>query len=568
MGPDLNTNAQILANAIRQGEGGDNYSTSGDGGNSWGAYQFQKGAWDNAAKLAGVNAVWGKATPAQQNQVADTQIKQWLQEGKNPAQIASMWNAGAGEPNAYTGQFSNGQPSVVPGKFDVPGYTKKVLNTASSLWQAHQADLGTSALQAPGQIAGALGGAAGQAGKELGPVGTTAALGAGALGVAGSLAAAPEVAAGGAMEGAGGLLDSASGLLGDAGSAIRSGISGIGSLLGLGGKATQQTDSSTSAAQPSAAAQILASENAAPQQTKSPLYNTIQTMLGSMVGGQQVLQEAQNRGVDPIAEMERAGAIPQPDENGILDKETPIGQLQSLVAQDKTAQQDMASTLTQPTFLGDLEKEAIAEAESKMAGSPNLSSTKEKIHKMFDSYREEQPTFSDARGVVRKRQHVTPKTLQLMKDRATEGADWSAPYHERKAAQHVYHAMKHRLSTVAKSHKVQGWDETNKRMEARLLAIKAIKKMPKKAERDKFKEFRHEIAAAMAGAAIGKITGGNRLAGALAGYLIDRKLGKNAYKNIGTQAEIARAQQHKKQPQVGLLSRPQPSPKKDNNKGA
>ena len=122
-----------LAKAIRQSETGGKFDATGDGGNSYGAYQFQKGTWDTAAQKYGVNADWKSATKEQQNEVAYKQIKEWKDQGKNVGQIASMWNAGAGEPDSYKGTFSNGQPSVKAGKFDVPKYAKSVADAYQKL---------------------------------------------------------------------------------------------------------------------------------------------------------------------------------------------------------------------------------------------------------------------------------------------------------------------------------------------------------------------------------------------------------------------------------------------------
>lgn len=63
--------------------------------------------------------------------VVTKRVKKWLDKGYSPPQIASMWNAGEGEPEAHTGKFSDGSPSVGMNKkygvkFDVPSYSKKV----------------------------------------------------------------------------------------------------------------------------------------------------------------------------------------------------------------------------------------------------------------------------------------------------------------------------------------------------------------------------------------------------------------------------------------------------------
>ncbi len=89
-----------MAKAIRQTESGGNFTVKGKSG-EYGAYQFMPDTWKSYAKEAGVNANLDQSTPEQQNQVAYTKIKQWKDQGYNPGQIASMWNAGPGKPNAY-----------------------------------------------------------------------------------------------------------------------------------------------------------------------------------------------------------------------------------------------------------------------------------------------------------------------------------------------------------------------------------------------------------------------------------------------------------------------------------
>lgn len=114
------------AKAIRQIESGGNYTaTSKDG--SFGAYQFIKPTWDAAAKkYLGTNVPWQSATREQQNEVAVKQINDWIQSGKatNIGQIASMWNAGEGKPDAYLEGLSGINSSGI--KYDVSGYAKMV----------------------------------------------------------------------------------------------------------------------------------------------------------------------------------------------------------------------------------------------------------------------------------------------------------------------------------------------------------------------------------------------------------------------------------------------------------
>lgn len=120
-----------LAKAIRQTESGGDFTIKGKSG-EYGAYQFTNDTWNAQSQKFGINVPLNKATPEQQNAVAYNQIKEWKDAGHNVAQIASMWNAGSGEPNAYTGTFSNGKPSVgtnsFGAKYGVPDYAYQVAN--------------------------------------------------------------------------------------------------------------------------------------------------------------------------------------------------------------------------------------------------------------------------------------------------------------------------------------------------------------------------------------------------------------------------------------------------------
>lgn len=127
-----------LARAIRQTESGGNYSASGLSKEK-GGYQFTPDTWNAVAPKYGINVPIDQATPEQQNAVAYNRIKEWKDSGHDVTQIASMWNAGEGEPNAYTGRFGSttpthkaGDPSVgvnrFGAKYDVPAYVESVAN--------------------------------------------------------------------------------------------------------------------------------------------------------------------------------------------------------------------------------------------------------------------------------------------------------------------------------------------------------------------------------------------------------------------------------------------------------
>lgn len=93
-------------------------------------FQFTPDTWKNYAKQV-LNDENAELNADNETHVVNEKVKGWLSKGYKPEQIASMWNAGIGEPDAYTGTFSDGSPSKGTNKkynvpFDVPSYAKKV----------------------------------------------------------------------------------------------------------------------------------------------------------------------------------------------------------------------------------------------------------------------------------------------------------------------------------------------------------------------------------------------------------------------------------------------------------
>lgn len=115
-----------LAKSIRTVESGGNFSAKGKSG-EMGGYQWMPDTWKGHAKdvLGDENA---PMTPSNQNAVAYTIIKQWKDQGLNPAEIAAKWNSGThkGWENKVG---TNGQGVA----YDVPAYVKKVTDTYQSL---------------------------------------------------------------------------------------------------------------------------------------------------------------------------------------------------------------------------------------------------------------------------------------------------------------------------------------------------------------------------------------------------------------------------------------------------
>lgn len=122
MNPTLDPDVVNLTKAIRQQESGGDFARKGASG-EYGAYQYMPGTWKAYAGevLGDASAPMDKIN---QNKVAYNKIKQWKDAGYNVGQIASMWNAGPGKPNAYKEGYAGTNSQGV--KYDTPGYAKAV----------------------------------------------------------------------------------------------------------------------------------------------------------------------------------------------------------------------------------------------------------------------------------------------------------------------------------------------------------------------------------------------------------------------------------------------------------
>ncbi len=125
-----------LAKAIRQTESGGNFKAKGKSG-EFGAYQYTPDTWNAVAPKYGITSRIEDATPEDQNKVTYHRLKEWKDKGHNVGQIASMWNAGEWEPDAYTGRFGATTKTHKAGdssegvnsygvRYSVPKYAKSV----------------------------------------------------------------------------------------------------------------------------------------------------------------------------------------------------------------------------------------------------------------------------------------------------------------------------------------------------------------------------------------------------------------------------------------------------------
>lgn len=137
MQEEIDPQIKNLVSAIGRTETGghkDPYNASGKSG-EFGRYQFLPETYSNYAKK-----YYGQEldrSVESQNKVAYAFVKEKKEQGFTPAQIASMWNAGEGEPDAYKGTFKDGRTSKGKNKFgayyDVPGYALKVSQNYNEL---------------------------------------------------------------------------------------------------------------------------------------------------------------------------------------------------------------------------------------------------------------------------------------------------------------------------------------------------------------------------------------------------------------------------------------------------
>lgn len=119
-----------LTKAIRQVESGGKVDARGASG-EFGGYQFTPDTWKAYASEAGINVPLEQANREQQNQVAYNKIKQWKDKGYNIGQVASMWNAGQGRPDAY--QENHRGTNNYGVQYDTPAYAEKVAQAYQQL---------------------------------------------------------------------------------------------------------------------------------------------------------------------------------------------------------------------------------------------------------------------------------------------------------------------------------------------------------------------------------------------------------------------------------------------------
>ncbi len=133
---NLDQNVVNIAKAIRQVESGNKAVLPAEGGGLGGAsrYQYTTSTWKGVAQkyLGDANA---PLTAKNEDQASYMRIKEWKDAGKTPKQIASMWNAGEGKPDAYKQNVKGVNEYGV--KYDVPAYADKVYNEFAKISKAN-----------------------------------------------------------------------------------------------------------------------------------------------------------------------------------------------------------------------------------------------------------------------------------------------------------------------------------------------------------------------------------------------------------------------------------------------
>lgn len=142
----LDPQVKALTKAIREVESGNRFDAKGASG-EYGGYQFTPGTWEAYSKEFGINTPLEAATREQQTEVVYKKLKQWKDQGYNPGEIASMWNAGEAKKDAYlTGHSGTNKYGA---KYDTQAYARKVNEAYQRLKVVEEAE----AKLAGGQVA-------------------------------------------------------------------------------------------------------------------------------------------------------------------------------------------------------------------------------------------------------------------------------------------------------------------------------------------------------------------------------------------------------------------------------
>lgn len=161
-GTQLDPKILKVMGAIRHVESGGNYNAVGDGGQSHGAFQWNKDHFQKQATSFGLDP--NDFSPGNQNKVAYKQIEAYKNQGLDPEEIAAVWNGAKRNPDTGKLTYVN------------PEYGRKFRTALQGGQQSQQAgsQYPVQSLQIPAGVStnGQSQGATGQ-GSFIGDVGQT-----------------------------------------------------------------------------------------------------------------------------------------------------------------------------------------------------------------------------------------------------------------------------------------------------------------------------------------------------------------------------------------------------------
>lgn len=558
----LDPQAIAMSQAIRQVESGGNPTAQGASG-EYGAYQWEPDTWASMSKAAGVNVPLDQSTLQQQNQVAYTQIKAWKDEGYNVGQIASMWNAGEGDPNAYLEDHEGTNAEGV--NYNTPAYAQKV----ATLYQQYKQQSGTintpsqpnqiNLSEVPGQpsqpdsLAPNLGDIGQQLGQNIASRFQTGANAVGMIGQGGLSGNIPEAASG--------VLQTAGAVAGGVGDVLNAGLqlipgvetieNGVGSALGslaqtnLGQRVVGGV-SQWAQAHPEISGDIAAAVNigslipmfkgvslisggvtdAATSALKGNLEDAAQSELKNMVTtktAQASLSGAESRGLDPLGYL-----TSDPAKNMPAITEAPGGafqydgtkaaqNIQASLSQDEEKLQNSLSQVVKKGVgvnINDVQSQMVKDMLKEFPVSRTGGQAVKEVNKAFD---EIAPTLQG-------RSFIDLNELNGLKRDIGNTVNWNnlgSSAGEIKSA--MYRSLMDQVESIGEKNGVQGIGDINKVMGEKIEAMKVLKNITgKTVKQSRVGKIVREVGSDVAGGAAE--IGGNQMGIPFASTLAGRGL--------------------------------------------
>lgn len=546
-GTPLNPLAVNIAKAIRQQESGGDYNAVGDGGESHGAYQFNKNNFGNWAKQYGFNPT--DMSPTNQDKVAYHRINDLLSQGKAPSEVAAIWNGSRVENGKYVPinpqyvesvkkhyeQITQGQTSpqntqttsvggtdvarASTGEPNTPlsfgGVAKGILDFAAPIvgdvsddiqgkskkgFLQQAGDAGLTALWAvPGF--GELGEAALHSVPLLGKL-----LGEGGMKLAGH-------ALGGAATGYG--ADVASNLSQGKTDIGQVFTPGLGTMTGgiLGGALSKVGG--------------ILGKNTTQKGALDAVQKNIESNLNATKSGRVLNDVAKSEGHIPSALIAQSGAIPDVVEG----KFSTLPQQQYLLGRLKELGLARAEALdaTGANFnWKQLETDSLEQAKKYATGSGDVKSIQSQIKGQIKNLRKELGSDSSM------------KSLEKIKERQTQSSkvfSRAGQVKEGNAASYIGATAKQMVEDIAEKSGMGGMKEYNKYMQSHYRAIDALKKLNGQAVKggrlgNILRGHAAGVTAGIAGSGLGPIgTIGGFLAGEAANHFLSKILGDTALSN-------------------------------------